>query len=174
VFLEMNKIFLSIILILATFYNGGCFFLLLDDAVETDTEDKIGTVTGSPSSASGYDSSGRVDVTVKIQPYTKGFKVTFTPSSRKFICSALNYVIQSGSQYSFDVASTISIYENGYFSYDGYVESGADSNCGYYSVATTWVVFSDDVGFNPLKNYSVQLDDVKDTSRSVITINVSP
>ncbi len=133
---------------------------------------------GSPSGGQdivviGYDVSGNKESTVTISPYTKGFKIKFTPVAvGAFICNLSDSLIQAGNQKTIEVAGSISDLPSSL--YNGYVESGSSSTCTTFKVETVWVVLSDAAGFDPSKPYTVDLDDVDDASGTNQVINVVP
>lgn len=129
----------------------------------------IGAVT-----KNGYDYNGNLEVVATVTPYQKGFKILFNPVNNPFICTVLNYVVQGSNQMEIgSIADTEADY-NKYDYYNGYVESGLFNSCGYYAVDTVWVVFSDDVGFNPRSPYQVILDDITSNGFSAQVFDVTP
>jgi len=138
------------------------------------TASTIGALSGgSAVTVIGYGLFGAQESTVTVTPYTKGFKIKFTPvAAGAFICSLSNSVIQSGSQKSFNVTASITGLPSTI--YNGYIESGASDTCATYKVETVWTIFSDAVEFDPTKPYTVDLSDVDAANGVNQVISITP
>ena len=122
----------------------------------------------------GYHYSGSKTITATITPHQLGFKILFQPVTSHFVCALSNYVTQSGTQKTLKVTDnyqTYNLYKN---YYHGYVDSGAMDACATYSVDTTWIIFLEDLSFDPKSSYSVTLDDVTSDGFSAQTVTVTP